>query len=134
FCFGHKADRVWTVGEWLGESGAYLYYELSDLHTELISYAANVLEGRRWMSERTARMMMTILFSPEALRSKLGISVEDVDHEEFYRRRMKALKAVLAEMAAGFGFGPQAATFLEGGNPQMSVMDRMKNILAYGQE
>lgn len=134
FCFGHKADRAWTVREWLDDSEASKYYIFSDLYTELISYAATVLEGRRWMSERTAQMMMTILFSPDALRSKLGISSGDVTHEEFYRRRMKALKVILADLAAGFGFGPQAARFLEGETPEMSVMDRMKNILVTGEE
>lgn len=134
FCFGHKADRTWTVQEWLEDAGAFLYYDFSDLYTELISYATTVLEGRRWMSERTAQMMMTILFSPDALRSKLGISTEGVDHEEFYRRRIKALKVILTDLAAGFGFGPQAAKFLEGDTPEMSVMDRMKNILVTGEE
>lgn len=134
FCFGHNADRTWTVGEWLEDAGANLYYEFSDLYTRLISYATTVLEGRRWMSERTAQMMMTILYSPDALRSKLGISIENVGHGEFYRRRIKALEVILTDLAAGFGFGPQAARFLEGDTPEMSVMDRMKNILITGED
>lgn len=134
FCFGHKASQTWTVREWLEDAGASLYYDFSDIYLELISYATTVLEGRRWMSERTAQMMMTILYSPDALRSKLGVSVADVGHEEFYRRRIKALKAVLTDLAAGFGFGPLAAKFLEGDTPEKSVMDRMKNILMNGRE
>ena len=134
FCFGHRGDRAWTVREWLEDGDAFSYYEFSDLYLELISYAATVLEGRRWMSERTARMMMTILYSPDALRSRLGISTGEVGHEEFYRRRMKALKAVLTDLAAGFGFGPSAVRFLEGDIPETSIMDRMKKILVTGGE
>lgn len=134
FCFGHKADRSWTVQEWLDDSNAYSYYQFSDLYTELISYASTVLEGRRWMSERTAQMMMTLLYSPDGLRAKLCIPVEEVGHEEFYRRRIKALRVILTDLAAGFAFGPRAASFLEGDAPEMSVMERMKNVLLTGEE
>lgn len=134
FCFGHRGERTWTVREWLEDAGAFLYYEFSDLYHELISYTGTVLEGRRWMSERTARVMMPILFSPDALRSKLGITAADAGHEEFYRRRMKALQALLTDMAAGFGFGPLAAGFLEGKAPEMSVMERVQKVLRTGEE
>lgn len=134
FCSGHKGDRAWTVREWLEDADAFLYYEFSDLYLELISYATTVLEGRRWMSERTAQMMMTVLYSPDALRSRLGISVIEAGHEEFYRRRMKALKVILTDLAAGFGFGPLAAKFLEGDTPEIRIMDRMKKILVTGEE
>lgn len=134
FCFGHQADRAWTVGEWLEDAGAGLYYDFSDLYTALISYTDAVLEGRRWMSERTAQMMMPVLFSPDALRAKLDMPVEEVGHEEFYRRRINALKLVLTDLAAGFGFGPRAASFLNGNIPDQSVMERMKKVLATGRE
>lgn len=131
FCFGHKG-RQWTVRDWLEDSSAFPYYDLSDLYNELISYTSTMLLGKRWMSERTAQMIMATLFSPDVLMSKLGIGVGDVGHEEFYRRRIKALRVILTDMAAGFGFGPEAARFLEGSTPELSVMDRMKDILLTG--
>lgn len=74
FCLGHEAGRTWTVREWFEDSDAFKYYEFSDLYTELINYAATKLNGRVWMTSGTAQMMVPLLFGPEILRSKLGIS------------------------------------------------------------
>lgn len=107
FCFGYSSDKAWTVREWMEDSGAQKFFELSDLHIRLVNYAATVLESGRWLSPVVARVLMPLLFSPDILRAKFNIS-EQVDPEEFYRRRLEALKMVLEEMAGGFGFGPRA--------------------------
>lgn len=135
FCFGHKADKNWTVQEWLEDSNAFKYYELSDLYLELIDYVGRTLNGQEWLNEGTSQMLAPLLFGPDVLRAKLGINEDAVSHEEFYQRRLKAVKAVLTDMAAGFGFGPcaeeckgdEARAMLAG-----SMMDRMKDILLKG--
>ena len=76
-------------------------------------------------------MIMPFLYGPEVLRSKMGVPEEDVDHQESYRRRIKALKVLLTEMAAGFGFGPMVRD-TEEDVEDVSVMDRVKDILLKG--
>lgn len=133
FCFGHSSDRRWTLREWLADSDSMAYYDRSDLYFELINYANNVLEIRRWMNNRTAMMTMPFLYGPEVLRAKMGISIQEVAHEEFYTRRIKALKVLLTELAAGFGFGPMVRD--AGGEEveDVSVMDRVREVLLAGE-
>ncbi|MFZ5595982.1 MAG: YkgJ family cysteine cluster protein [Bacillota bacterium] len=133
FCLGFGSSRQWTLGQWLDDAESRKFYERSDLYFEMVSYAINQLECRRWMSGRTARMIMPFLYGPDLLREKMGISVEDVGHEEFHRRRIKAVKALLTDLAAGFGFGPLAVA--AGGKEleDMGVMDRVKGILKSGE-
>jgi len=107
-CLGHEGERVWTVREWLAETDAFKYYEFSDLYLSLVHYATESLNCRAWLTPVTARILMPLLFTPDLLRSKLGISEELMDHETFYRRRLKAARVILTEMAAIFGFGPLA--------------------------
>jgi hypothetical protein len=128
FCFGHSSARRWTLREWLDDSGALDYYRRSDLYFELISYAGTVLQLNRWMNSRIARMIMPFLYGPEVLRAKIGIPEESVSHEEFYNRRMKALKVLLTELAAGFGFGPGVKDAGEEAE-DMGIMDRVRGIL-----
>ncbi|MHB8158503.1 MAG: YkgJ family cysteine cluster protein [Desulfocucumaceae bacterium] len=133
FCFGHSASRQWTLREWLDDAGSVEYFEKSDIYFKLIDYASSVLECGRWMNSRVAQMMMPFLYGPEVLRAKMGIAVEEVGHSEFYNRRMKALKVLLTEMAAGFGFGPN----VKGGDEEVEdfgVMDRVKGILVTGED
>ncbi|ACV64242.1 protein of unknown function UPF0153 [Desulfofarcimen acetoxidans DSM 771] len=128
-CMGFGEGRDWTVHEWFLDADAYKYYEFSDIYTELINYSSEKLNGREWMLAGVSKMMNPFLYGPELLRAKLGVSEELVDYEEFYRRRMKALKAVLTDMAAGFGCGPlaeQAETVQMQGS---SMMDRVRKIL-----
>lgn len=132
FCFGHSSSRGWTLREWLDDAGSAEYYDRSDLYFELIDYVSVTLESRRWMNGRIARIIMPFLYGPEVLRTKMGITVEDVGHEEFYRRRMKALKILLTEMAAGFGFGPLVKD--EGEREDFGVMERVKGILVTGED
>ena len=133
FCFGHGSDRQWTLKEWLDDAGSLEYYSRSDIYFELINYVSGALEARRWMNEKIARMIMPFLYGPEVLRAKMGIPVEDVGHEEFYVRRMKALKVLLAEMAAGFGFGPLMKDDGEE-REDFNLMDRVKGILVTGKD
>ncbi|MHB8917422.1 MAG: YkgJ family cysteine cluster protein [Desulfocucumaceae bacterium] len=131
FCFGHSSSRRWTLREWLEDSDALSFYERSDLYFELINYVTTVLQAGRWMNSRTAMMIMPFLYGPDVLRTKMGISSGEVSHEEFYIRRIKALKVLLTEMAAGFGFGPQLK---EDGDEveDMGIMDRVRGILLTG--
>ncbi|HBV98177.1 MAG: hypothetical protein JL50_00285 [Peptococcaceae bacterium BICA1-7] len=133
FCFGHSASRQWTLKEWLDDAGSLEYYNRSDIYFELINYVNVKLESRRWMNSKIARMIMPFLYGPEVLRAKMGIPVEEVGHEEFYLRRMRALKVFLTEMAAGFGFGP----LVKDGDEEredFNLMDRVKGILATGKD
>jgi len=123
-CQGHKSQKSWTVKEWLDDSNAHKYYELSDIHLELIDYAANTLNSRQWLSGPVMQMMIPFLFAPDILRAKLDISPQKVRHEDFYKRRMKALRLILTEMAGGLGYGPVAS---KGGNKgSTSIMEMAK--------
>lgn len=124
FCLGHKAEKTWTVEEWFADAQCQKFYELSDLYLEVINYATTQLNSQAWSNENIAKMMLPLLYGPDVLRGKLSISEEEVSHEEFYRRRMKALKVVLTDIAAGFGFGPKAGEVFSG-----SLMERMKEVL-----
>ncbi|GBF32871.1 hypothetical protein DCCM_1967 [Desulfocucumis palustris] len=130
FCFGHRGGRAWTVQEWLDDAGAVEMYRMFDLYMDVINYCTSELNSRVWMSQAVAGMMAPLLFGPDMLRERLGIEVEKVGHEEFYRRRMTALKAVLTDMAGGLGFGPKAAMLDDQGSS--SMMDKMKDILIRG--
>ena len=133
FCLGHKSEKKWTVEEWFNDADCQKFYELSDLYLELISYATTKLKSQVWMNRNIAQMMMPLLYGSDVLRKKLGISEQEVDHEEFYRRRMLAMKVVLTEIAAGFGYGPLADRAKEGEVFAGSMMERMKQILLTGQ-
>lgn len=132
FCLGHGAGRVWTVREWLAEAAAEKYDELSDLYIELIDYAGTGLAVDAWMTSGTAQLMAPLLFGADLLRKKVGVAPAEASHEEFYRRRLKALRALLTELAACFGFGPKAGA--AGGEMVSSVtmMEQVKNILIAG--
>ncbi|ABO49972.1 protein of unknown function UPF0153 [Desulforamulus reducens MI-1] len=132
FCLGHKSEKSWTVEEWLADAQCSKFYELSDLYLEVIHYVTNDLNSKEWMNENIARMLLPLLYGPDMLRHKLGISEEKVDHEEFYRRRMKALKVILTDMAAGFGHGPLAQRVKAGETFAGSIMERMKQVLVSG--
>jgi len=129
FCLGHKSEKKWTVEEWFNDSDCQKFYELSDLYLEVINYTTTKLNSQVWMNGNIAKMMMPLLYGPDVLRKKLGISEQDVDHEEFYRRRMLALKVVLTDIAASFGYGPLADRAKEGEVIAVSMMERMKQIL-----
>jgi len=130
-CQGYRSARRWTVREWLADSDLYRYHELSDLYLQLIHYAVHELGSREWMHMTTAQVMLPFLYAPEMLRTRLNIPETAVGHEEFYRRRMRALKILLTEMAAGLGYGPKAGA---GGEtaPGESLMDRLRPVLADG--
>ncbi|MEW6447868.1 MAG: YkgJ family cysteine cluster protein [Bacillota bacterium] len=130
FCLGHEGKREWTVREWLEDSGAYKYYELSDLYLSLVQYATETLNCRAWLTANTARMLMPLLFMPDTLRKKLDIGEDVMDHETFYRRRLKAVRVLLTEMAATFGEGPLAGT--TPGNTELSLADRLRQAILEG--
>lgn len=130
FCLGYQGSRKWTVREWLEDSGVYKYYELSDLYLSLVQYATETLNCRAWLSANTARMLMPLLFMPDTLRKKLDISEEVMDHETFYRHRLRAVRVVLAEMAATFGYGPLAGTTPS--NMELSLADRIRQVILAG--
>lgn len=132
FCLGHNASRTWTVKEWLEDCGAYRYYELCDLYLEVIDFAKKKLKCGEWMNNQTARIIMPLIYGADALRSRLGSSVEGVSHEELYRRRMKALKLVLTDLAAFFLHSPSDQQVEDVDTAPMvsvNIFDRIKKIL-----
>ncbi|MBE0465887.1 MAG: YkgJ family cysteine cluster protein [Candidatus Desulforudis sp.] len=135
-CLGHQADRRWTVEQWLKDSNLLHYHELSDLYLHLLNYAVNELRSREWMHEVTARMIAPFLYAPEIIRARVNIPEREVNHEEFYRRRMQALRILLTEVAAGLGYGPGAAA--QGGESGIvtgrSLMERIRPVLMTGKE
>lgn len=128
-CKGHTSDKAWTVQSWLEDSDSHKYYELSDLYLELIDHATGTLHSRQWLSGPAAQMLIPFLFAPDILRLKLGITPEQVGHEEFYKRRMRALRLVLNNMAGEMGIGP--AKNKRHGNK--SIMEIVKETLLTGQ-
>ncbi|MEW6063727.1 hypothetical protein P378_10255 [Desulforamulus profundi] len=134
FCLGHKSEKTWTVEEWFNDADCQKFYELSDLYLELIHYATTRLNSQVWLNRNVSQIMMPLFYGPDLLRNKLGISEQEVDHEEFYRRRMKALKVILTELAAGFGHGPLVGQAKEGNIYGGSMMERMKQVLLTGKE
>jgi Fe-S-cluster containining protein len=136
-CLGHEAARRWTVQEWLSDSDLHHYHELSDLYLELINYAVKELRSREWMQTGTTQMMAPFLYAPEILRARLGLPEVEVGHEEFYRRRIRALRILLTEVATGLGYGPQT-TEAGGTEPGTvsggSLMERIRPVLVTGRE
>jgi Fe-S-cluster containining protein len=133
-CQGHRSPRQWTVQEWLVASDLQRYHELSDLHLQLIHYAVHELESRKWMHLGTAQVMLPFLYAPEVLRARLNIPETAVGHEEFYRRRMQALKVLLTEVAAGLGYGPGAVGAGQSqAAPEESLIDRLRPVLVDGE-
>lgn len=131
FCLGHQSGRSWTVQEWFDDAEVYTWYRMSDQYTELVDFAMRELSVRRWMNDRVVRMIIPFLYAPDILRARLGDAVADVSHEEFHRRRMAAIKLILNDLAAGFGFGPRAGAGVPGS--QASLMDRVGKLLARGE-
>ncbi|MBO8128372.1 MAG: YkgJ family cysteine cluster protein [Peptococcaceae bacterium] len=125
-CINCRPDQPSTVRHWLQEAGAFKYYELCDIYLKVINYAVNELRCHYWMSPVTARMMMPLLYGPDLLRAKLGIEERQVGNEDFYRRRMKALKVILTDIAAQYGYGPGTG---KNRDTNKTVMERMKEIL-----
>lgn len=127
FCLGYAGNRTWTVREWLKDSGVEKYHELSDLYLSLINYAAGTLNCRAWLSPKTARLLMPLLFLPDVLRGKIGVSEDSLDNETFYRRRLEAAKVILTEMAASMGHGPLAGSVAP--NQDMSLVERIRRLI-----
>ncbi len=127
FCLGHEGTRTWTVREWLRDSAVDKYHEMSDLYLSLIDYASGALNCRVWLTKKTAGLLIPLLFFPDLLRTKLGVGVESLDHESFYRRRLQAAKVVLTEMAASFGHGPMAGTTST--DEDTPVLERVRQII-----
>ncbi|MEW6181872.1 MAG: YkgJ family cysteine cluster protein [Bacillota bacterium] len=125
-CLGHEASRTWTVKEWLEDSGADKYFELSDAYLSVVDYATRELNSTAWLTSKTARLLMPLIFIPDTLRTKLNINEEAVDHETFYHRRLNAARMVLTEMAASFGFGPLAGTTI---NENTSIAERIRQMI-----
>ena len=126
FCLGHKSEKYWTVQQWFDDAECQKFYELSDIYLEVINYVTTQLNSQVWMNRNIAQMLLPLLYGPDLLRNKLGISEQEVAHEEFYRRRMKAIKVVLTDIAASFGHGPLAG---ESRNEEISMMERMRKVL-----
>lgn len=126
-CLGHESGRTWTVKEWLLDAEAFKYYELSDLYLSLVHYASETLNAREWLTPKTARILLPLLFTPDVLRKKLALKEEDIDPETFYRRRLKATRIFLTEMAASFGFGPLAGKTTAVSN--MSLAEYLRQLI-----
>lgn len=131
FCLGHRSDKTWTVREWFEDADVHAWYRMSDQYTELVDYAMRELSVRQWMNDAVLRMVIPFLYAPDILRNRLGPAVENVAHEEFHRRRMEAVRLLLTDMAAGFGFGPRAGTGVAASSG--SMMDRVGRVLARGE-
>ncbi|TYO93342.1 YkgJ family cysteine cluster protein [Desulfallas thermosapovorans] len=130
FCLGHTSQRVWTVQEWFDDTAAQDFYLMSDEYTELVDYAVRVLQCREWLSPKIIQMLMPFLFAPDMLRNKLNISEEQIEHREFHRRRMQAVKLILTDIASGFGYGPQAEVGVDAFTG--SLMDRVRKVMLAG--
>ena len=130
FCQGWRSGRNWTVGEWLEDAGVLTWYQMSDQYTELADYAMRELSSRDWMNDNVMRMVIPFLFAPDILRKRLGAAVEKVDHQEFHRRRMEAVRVIITDLAAGYGYGPRAGAGVTGTDG--SFMERVGKILAHG--
>ncbi|MFA7467535.1 MAG: YkgJ family cysteine cluster protein [Desulfotomaculaceae bacterium] len=130
FCLGGRVGKSWTVQEWLDDADVFTWYRMSDQYTELVDYAMRELSVQQWMNDQVLRMIIPFLYAPDILRKRMGAAVEDVNHEEFHRRRMEAVKFLLTDLAAGFGFGPRANQGVDGNSG--SFMDRVGKILAQG--
>lgn len=126
-CRGRLDGSRRTVRDWLETSGALKYFAFSDLYISLIDYAHRELAAPRWLSETTGRVLLPFLFAPDLLRARLGLTEEAVSHEEFYRRRMRALHTLLTDLAAGAGYGPRT-----GAASETTLMDRVKEMLVCG--
>lgn len=130
FCLGHQSGRQWTVQQWLEDAEAAGYYRMSDQYARLVDYAVRELKTPQWMNPGVVKMMMPFLYAPELLRKKVGLGVEQVDHPEFHRRRMLALRLVLTDVAAGLGLGPARGSTEKA--PEGSLMDRVQWVLREG--
>ncbi|MDI6709436.1 MAG: YkgJ family cysteine cluster protein [Bacillota bacterium] len=126
-CLGHEEGDPWTVREWLDDAGALPYYKLGDEYLRLIHYAATELNAAAWLSGRTLQMLYPLLYGASALRERLGLAVNDVGHEEFYRRRVRALRVILTQMAGALGHGPLAGEVPASG--QETMMERVRGML-----
>ncbi|MDP3044204.1 MAG: YkgJ family cysteine cluster protein [Eubacteriales bacterium] len=131
FCLGGLTERLRTVESWLNNEGVRERAPLSNLYLALIYYAETELHSPKWMNKPIANMLNPLLFAPEMLRAKLDIG-EDLDHAEFYRRRLDAVKLLLTDLAAGFGCGPLAAKAEESVFKE-SMMERIRHVLAIGE-
>ncbi|RJX21701.1 MAG: YkgJ family cysteine cluster protein [Desulforudis sp.] len=132
FCLGSRTERVRTVESWLENEGVRERAPLCNLYLKLIYYAETKLRSPAWMSKPVANMLNPLLFAPEMLRAKLEIG-EEVDYVEFYRRRLKAAKLLLTDLAAGFGFGPLAESTAENVLKE-SLMERIRYVLLTGEQ
>lgn len=130
FCQGRRSGRNWTVREWLEDADVFTWYRMSDQYTELADYAMRELSSRDWMNDNVMRMIIPFLYAPDILRKRLGAAVEKVDHLEFHRRRMEAVRAIITDLAAGYGYGPRAGAGVTGTDG--SFMERVGKILAHG--
>jgi len=126
-CLGHGKGKRWTVREWLDDAGALLCYELGDEYLRLIHYASTELKAAAWLSGPMLQMLYPLLYGAGTLRERLGISVDSMDHETFYRRRMRALRAVLTDMAGTLGYGPRAGENTP--SKGLTMMEYLRGIL-----
>lgn len=126
-CLGYEQGERRMVRQWLDAAGALPYYELGDEYLRLIHYTMTELNAAAWLTGRTLAMLYPLLYGAGTLRDRLGLAVDDVSHEEFYRRRMRAIRAILTEMAGALGHGPHAGEVPASG--RQTIMERVRGML-----
>lgn len=128
FCFGFNSLQEWNLHSWLADSGLAEYNEKADLYLSVIQYALEKLNLEQWFSPTLARFFFPIIFLPEVLRQKFGLTGEKPDHQEFYIRRMRALRLLLSDLSASLqhpeGHPEQQAL------SQTSLMERLRQLLS----
>jgi len=102
FCLGPGANRTWTLDEWLRDSDCTDFFRLSTAHLRVKALARD-LHYREWNPGSPPMLLSLFLYEPDLLREEFDISEGDVDHRNFYYRRMEALKFLLINLAAEQG-------------------------------
>jgi Fe-S-cluster containining protein len=108
-CLGPQSTRIWTLREWLEASECLDYFQRATEHL-VVKSLARELKYHKWWEGPPHMLLMLFLFEPDLIREEFGITEQEVNHVELYRRRMQALQLFLTDQAARHGY------FLETGN------------------
>ncbi len=102
FCLGPKAERAWTLAEWLDDSDCSEFFRKSTAHLRVKALARD-LGYAEWNPGSPPMLLSLFLYEPDLIREEFEISTEEVDDRTMYFRRMEALKFLLINLAAEHG-------------------------------
>ncbi|WP_018086767.1 YkgJ family cysteine cluster protein [Desulfurispora thermophila] len=125
FCFGHKSKTEWNLQGWLADAKLAEYNEKADQYLSVMQFAVEKLKIEKWFNPALARFIFPIIFLPEVLRQKFGLTSEQITPQEFYKRRMQALKQILTDMASSWQ--------MNANNPDKQVLSQMSLMQRLGQ-